>query len=280
LRRGLTSVGDKVGISDQTVLLRETTGTKPVSIQRESLRVKETQHKKVARAWKPKKVRRRLVIGMDVGLEETCKLSLCTLVGRFAYKSRRNITFSTWMQLTWLPIIGYEPEYLTLPYGWFGLVFKNPEDAEIILNGFWDFEGGSIMLKRWRTRFDPATEYFSHRHVWVLLPGLPLNLWNKNALMAIGNLLGHFLKVDERGLHAPDKHMARVLVELDLHARSHGLARAGVARSGDGATLDYQGLPFHCTSCRRTDIFTMISPTGMELEIQRIHWKIIPKICT
>jgi hypothetical protein len=55
------------------------------------------------------------------------------------------------------------------------------------------------MLKRWRTRFDPATEFFSLRHVWVLLPGFPLNLWNKKALMAIGNLLGRFLKVDEKG---------------------------------------------------------------------------------
>jgi hypothetical protein len=53
--------------------------------------------------------------------------------------------------------------------------------------------------------------------VWVLLPGLPLNLWNKKALMAIGNLLIHFLKVDEKGLQAPDKRMACVLVELDLH---------------------------------------------------------------
>jgi hypothetical protein len=91
------------------------------------------------------------------------------------------------MERTWIPIIGYVPEFMTLSYGWFGLVFKIPEDVEIILSGFWDFEGGSVMLKRWRTRFDPATEFFSHRHVWVLLPGLPLNLWNKKALMAIGN---------------------------------------------------------------------------------------------
>jgi len=96
-------------------------------------------------------VRHHLVIGMDVGLEENCKLSLCALVGRFSYKSRRNITFLSLMQRTWLPIIGYEPEYLSLPYGWFGLVFKILEDAEIILNGFWHFEGGTIMLNHWRT---------------------------------------------------------------------------------------------------------------------------------
>jgi len=61
-------------------------------------------------------------------------------------------------------------------------------------------------------------KYFIHFHVWVLLLGLPLNLWNKNALMEIENLLDFFIKVDERGLHAPNKHMTHVLVELDLHA--------------------------------------------------------------
>jgi hypothetical protein len=38
------------------------------------------------------------------------------------------------------------------------------------------------MLKHWRTGFDPTTEYFIFRHVWVLLPGFPLNLWNITAL--------------------------------------------------------------------------------------------------
>jgi hypothetical protein len=53
------------------------------------------------------------------------------------------------------------------------------------------------MLKHWRTRFDPATEYFSLCHVWVLLHGLSLQLWNKKSLEVIGNLLGRFLNVDE-----------------------------------------------------------------------------------
>jgi len=189
---------------------------------------------------------------MDVGLKETCKLSLCALVRRFSYKSRRSTTFSVWMQRTWLPIIGYEPEYLTLPYGWFSLVFKIPEDFEIILNGFWYFKGDSIMLKQWRTRFDPAREYFSHRHVWVLLPGLPLKLWNKNTLMAIGNVLDCFLKVDERGIHTPDKHMEHVLIDLDLHAGLMDSLELEWCSQVMVQLLDYQGLPFHSTSCKWT----------------------------
>lgn len=73
------------------------------------------------------------------------------------------------------------------------------------------------MLKRRCTGFDPATDYFSHCHVWVFLPGLPLNLWNKPSLRAIGNLLCRFLMVDEKGLNSQDKRMAQVLVEIDIH---------------------------------------------------------------
>jgi hypothetical protein len=44
-------------------------------------------------------------MGMDVGLEESFKLSLSALVGRFAYKARSNLPFNEWMQITWVPLI-------------------------------------------------------------------------------------------------------------------------------------------------------------------------------
>jgi hypothetical protein len=70
-------------------------------------------------------------------------------------------------------------------------------DVVKILYRIWPFDGGSLMLKRWRISFDPAHDYFQFRHLWVLLPGLPLNIWNTKALSAIGNALGRFICVDE-----------------------------------------------------------------------------------
>jgi hypothetical protein len=52
----------------------------------------------------------------------------------------------------------------------------------------------------------------------VLLPGLPLQLWNKRALEALGNDLGRFIAVDEQALKSPDKRLCKVLVEINLHA--------------------------------------------------------------
>jgi hypothetical protein len=44
--------------------------------------LKRGVYKRPQRVWKPKRKKHRLVMGMDVGLEEACNLALCALVGR------------------------------------------------------------------------------------------------------------------------------------------------------------------------------------------------------
>ena len=47
-----------------------------------------------------------------------------------------------------------------------------------------------------RVDFDLVTEYFQDRHIWVLLPSLPLQFWNEGALMAMGSALEQFIALD------------------------------------------------------------------------------------
>jgi hypothetical protein len=75
------------------------------------------------RVWKPKRTKRSMVLGMDIGLEESCSLAMCALVGRLAYRLFCKISVSEWMKATWEPILGYSPVLLTLPRGWFGFCF-------------------------------------------------------------------------------------------------------------------------------------------------------------
>jgi len=84
----------------------------------------------------------------------------------------------------------------------------------------------------------------SFRHLWVLLSGLPLQLWNTKSMEAIGNVLGHFIKIAKETLHLRDKRMAKFLVEVDIHG--------GLLESLDiewcamvfAQRLDYLGIPF------------------------------------
>jgi hypothetical protein len=139
----------------------------------------------------------KMILGDDLGLEEATTLALNALVERFYYRRRCTTPLFTWVKTHWLPILGYASELFYLPRGWFGFKFLSPDDAAKILDRLWSYDGGSLMLKWWRISFDPAQDYFQFRHLWVLLPGLPLNFWSVKALTTIGNTLGHFISVDE-----------------------------------------------------------------------------------
>jgi hypothetical protein len=204
------------------------------------------------KVWKASKKSKRLVLGDGVGLEDLCKMSTSALVGRVSYKSLSSQPLEEWMKLSWLPLLGYTPEVFFLKKGWLCFVCKSPEDASLLLSSFWTFGGSSIMLKRWRLAFNPDSDYFQLRHLWVLLPGLPLHLWNEESLRAIGNALGRFISLDVQSLNSSSRKMGRILVEIDI--------TAGLPEKLDivwrGRTLqqplDYLGLPFRCNLCRET----------------------------
>jgi hypothetical protein len=192
------------------------------------------------------------VLGDRVGLEDLCKMSSNALVGRVSYKSLSKQPLEDWIKLMWVPILGYSPKVLYLKKGWLCFICKTPEDASLLLSSFWTFGGSSIMLKRWRLAFNPDTDFFQLRHLWVLLLGLPLHLWNEEALRAIGNALGKFITLDSQSLNIPLRKMGRVLVEMDI---TSGLPEK-LEIEWRGRThlqiLDYLGLPFRCNLCHET----------------------------
>jgi hypothetical protein len=204
------------------------------------------------KAWKPKKKISRLVLGDGVGFENLCKMSTCSLVGRFSYKSLCTQTLDNWISSNWVPLLGYSPEVLYLKRGWFGFHCRTPEDATRLLSSFWAFDGSSLMLKRWRLAFNPDTDYFLLRHLWVILPGLPLHLWNEEAIRAIGDSLGKFVALDSKSLSSHSRKVGRVLVEMDT---STGLPETlEITWRGRKLLqpLDYLGIPFRCNLCRET----------------------------
>jgi hypothetical protein len=133
-----------------------------------------------------------------------------------------------------------------------GFVFKNPADSASILGGFWPIDEGSLMLKRWRLGFNPATEFFGLRHLWVLLPGLPLHLWNPQALERIGAAIGRFLKLDSNLLETEDRRLAKIYVEVDIQAGLPEVLEIEWRGRHIAQNLDFLGIPFRCSFCRRT----------------------------
>jgi hypothetical protein len=109
------------------------------------------------RQWKANKVIKRMVLGSDISLEETCRMALCGLVGRISYNNLCKVSLPVWVEKTWAPILGYVPEILFLTKGWLGFICKSLEDLTLLLDNRWVIGGSSLMLKRWRVAFDPTT---------------------------------------------------------------------------------------------------------------------------
>ena len=61
------------------------------------------------KAWKTNRKVRKMVLGSDVGLEETCRMALCGLVGRFSYSYLSKGPVEDWVIKHWKPLLGYEP---------------------------------------------------------------------------------------------------------------------------------------------------------------------------
>jgi hypothetical protein len=193
-----------------------------------------------------------MVIGHDIGLADSVTLSLYPLVGRLSYKYLCQTDLSKWVNNNWKPILTYTSKITYLTQGWLFFSFKSPEDSTSILEQLWTIDDDSLMLKQWRISFDPLQDYFRLRHFWVLLPGLPLHLWNQKALEAIGNSLDRFICVDLQVLTASEKKVARVMVEIDIH---DGLLECiDIDWRGKlyQQSLDYLGIPFRCTLYRKT----------------------------
>jgi hypothetical protein len=169
------------------------------------------------RLWKAKKAVHKMVLHSDVGLAETCSLALHGLVGRLSYRYLCNESIPKWVEHNWKRELGYTPEIRYPTKGWYGFICRSPEDSTRLLAKKWMVGRSSMMIKRWRLAFNPDIESFQMCHLWVLLPGLPLHLWNTSAREAICNSLGSFVSLDDSVMSTPSRKMGKILVEIIIH---------------------------------------------------------------
>ena len=76
-----------------------------------------------------------------------------------------------------------------LSNGWFVFMFLEDGDALRILDRRWLIGKGCLVLSRWWLDFDPELFKVHKRHLWVLLPNLPLPFWSQEELCGIAKVL-------------------------------------------------------------------------------------------
>lgn len=191
-----------------------------------------------------------LTVGRDIGLEEVVEYNMTALVGKFSYHAMNRRDIVSWVLAKWRPLLNYTPQIFALACGWYGFKFDEEAHCNLIMERLWLHGSGSLMLQKWQTDFDPETASVRLRHLWVLLPGLPLALWNRGAFEAIGNCIGRFLHVADEHLNGFDRRMGRVLVEVDISLGLIDVLNINWRGRKFSQIIDYWGIPFRCSNCK------------------------------
>lgn len=108
-------------------------------------------------------------------------------------------------------------DIIDLGYGFFLLKFSLPTDYIKVFKGVpWLIHGYYISLRPWVPNFKPSEATITHAKVWVRLPELPIEYYDKEVLLQIGAAIGRTIKIDPITEKQARGRFARMCVEVDL----------------------------------------------------------------
>jgi hypothetical protein len=137
-------------------------------------------HRKL-KSWRVRVEKSSCVLGRDVAMDRVSSLAEKSLVGKFYYSRMSKQQLSDWILRHWKPIVGYCPRFIFLSNQWMVFHFLSEGDLLRVLGSPWIFGRGILMLKRWCLGFNPLSESFTKRYLWMLLPDFPIEFWSKKS---------------------------------------------------------------------------------------------------
>ncbi|KAF6137905.1 hypothetical protein GIB67_041778 [Kingdonia uniflora] len=97
------------------------------------------------------------------------------------------------------------------------IFLDNEEDRNKIWSGGpWVIGKQLLRFSPWSPFFDPEKQRNTHALVWVKFPGLGVEFWEVDTLMAIRRTLGMPIQVDQSSTTMEFDYFAKVLVDADL----------------------------------------------------------------
>ncbi|KAK2981990.1 hypothetical protein RJ640_007582 [Escallonia rubra] len=124
--------------------------------------------------------------------------------------------------------------------------FQTREDyAHVLLDGPWVILGHYLTVQKWKPQFRPHTEEITSTLAWVRFPELPIEYFDEEIMMRMGNTLGTAVKADKQTADSARGKFARVCIELNL---SKPLIPK-VWLNGHLQNVEYEGLYAVCFHC-------------------------------
>jgi len=127
-----------------------------------------TQSKRRNKTLNARQSRPSYILGKDVALNRMLSLSTKALVGIFFYVKMSKDRLKAWISKEWKQFLGYCPRFCMLSNFWIVFHFLSEEDLWKVEKKVWLIDIGVLMLKKWSPDFNPFTEFFQKRRLWVL----------------------------------------------------------------------------------------------------------------
>ncbi|KAG5559728.1 hypothetical protein RHGRI_009292 [Rhododendron griersonianum] len=133
-----------------------------------------------------------------------------------------------------------------LGLGFILVKFKSELDLHRALHGGpWFIGPHFISVRKWEVGFQPSRATISTSAIWVQLPELPLEMYDKAILQKIGAKIGVLLKIDVQTESGTKLRFARLCVQVDLNAPLISWVKVGKHRQ----RVAYEGISSICFHC-------------------------------
>ncbi|CAN1339568.1 hypothetical protein LINPERPRIM_LOCUS38538, partial [Linum perenne] len=134
-----------------------------------------------------------------------------------------------------------------------------------LTGGPWMILDHYLIVQQWNPSFRVSNKLPSKMVVWVRFPHMPIQLYHKEVLISLDNLVGKTIKIDYNTQSAERGKFARIAVEIDL---SEALV-PGIDLDGAWQRIEYENLPNLCFECGKVGHLldscpTSSAPCGME----------------
>ncbi|CAN1339562.1 hypothetical protein LINPERPRIM_LOCUS38538 [Linum perenne] len=108
-----------------------------------------------------------------------------------------------------------------------------------LTGGPWMILDHYLIVQQWNPSFRVSNKLPSKMVVWVRFPHMPIQLYHKEVLISLDNLVGKTIKIDYNTQSAERGKFARIAVEIDL---SEALV-PGIDLDGAWQRIEYENLP-------------------------------------
>jgi len=158
----------------------------------------------------------------------------------------------SWLGKRSKSLLGYIPTIVKLMKNWYSFHFLSEKDLEITHSIPWVHGKSFLALQHWYIGYNPLKNTPTNNLIWFKLPGLPIELCQRETLADIENVIGKFIYVDPKYLGGEDKRVEWILIEKEFrrgfpdHIELHwgGLNIIQI--------LDFWGIPFSCSNYHKT----------------------------